>query len=240
MKSFRMCAYGVKVHVHRGHLLLEDGIGDDRRYARLARVGHKLKRLVVIGSDGFASFSALRWLADQNASFVLLERDGSVLLTTGPVRSSDARLRRAQALAHSSDAALRISRELISQKLAAQAQVARERLLDDATADIISTIRAELDIALSIDRIRYLEARGAAAYWSLWKTLPITFPKKDLARVPAHWLALSYQARGLPLSSLNPVIPLLTRPKQSENNPITLFGPVMRPKGAKGETWYSV
>src|SRR5437660_11915135 len=84
-----LSGYGVKVCVHRGHLVLEDGIGADRRHARLARVGHKLRRLVVIGSDGMVSFSALRWLADQNASFALLDRDGSVLLTTGPVRSSD-------------------------------------------------------------------------------------------------------------------------------------------------------
>ena len=47
----------------------------------------------------------------------MLERDGSVLLTTGPVRPSDARLRRAQALAHQSGISLRIARELISRKL---------------------------------------------------------------------------------------------------------------------------
>jgi len=48
------------------------------------------------------SLAALRWLADQNASFVMLERNGKVLAVTGPVCPSDARLRRAQALAHSS------------------------------------------------------------------------------------------------------------------------------------------
>ena len=84
--------YGTSVCVDRGHLILEDGIGHERRYGRFPRVGHGLKRLVVIGSDGMVSFAALRWLADQNASFVMLERDGSVLATTGPVRSSDAHL----------------------------------------------------------------------------------------------------------------------------------------------------
>src|SRR6267143_4678934 len=102
--------YGIQVRVDRGHLLVEDGIGEDRRRIRLARVGHGLKRLVCIGSDGVISLAALRWLADQKASFVMLERDGSVLATTGPVRPSDARLRRAQAMAHSTGAALRIAR----------------------------------------------------------------------------------------------------------------------------------
>src|SRR5437762_8516053 len=101
--------FGIKVRMQSGHLEIEDGVGPERRKIRLARVGHRLKRLVVIGSDGFVSFAALRWLADQDASFAMLERDGSVLAATGPVRSSDAKLRRAQALAPSTGAALRIT-----------------------------------------------------------------------------------------------------------------------------------
>ena len=34
--------YGIRVRVDRGHLILEDGIGADRRYARLPRVEHRL------------------------------------------------------------------------------------------------------------------------------------------------------------------------------------------------------
>src|ERR1700704_5083421 len=91
--------YGIQVNVVRGHLVLKDGIGPARRQARFPRVGHGLRRLVVIGADGMVSLAALRWLADQDAAFVMLDRDGSVLATTGPVRSSDAKLRRAQSLA---------------------------------------------------------------------------------------------------------------------------------------------
>src|SRR5438132_9170619 len=130
--------YGIQVRVDRGHLLVEDGIGADRRQAKLPRVGHGLKRLVVIGSDGMVSLAALRWLADQNAAFVMLERDGSVLVTTGPVCPSEVKLRRAQALCHHSGAALRITRELIIQKLAGQERVARHKLLDSTTADTIA------------------------------------------------------------------------------------------------------
>ena len=57
--------YGIRVYVDRGHLIVKDGIGSDRCEARFARVGHGLRRLVVIGSDGMVSLSALRWLADQ-------------------------------------------------------------------------------------------------------------------------------------------------------------------------------
>lgn len=61
--------YGITVRVDRGHLILEDGIGADRRKARFPRVGHGLQRLVVIGADGMVSLAALRWLADQDAAF---------------------------------------------------------------------------------------------------------------------------------------------------------------------------
>src|SRR5438132_10243699 len=110
--------YGIRVRVDRGHLILDDGIGTARRHARFPRVGHGLRRLVVIGADGMVSLAALRWLADQDAAFVMLDREGSVLATTGPVRPSDARLRRAQALAGKSGVAFCIVRELISRKLA--------------------------------------------------------------------------------------------------------------------------
>lgn len=199
--------YGIQVRVDRGHLLLESGIGPDRYHGRLPRVGHGLKRLVCIGSDGSISLAAMRWLADQDVAFTMLERTGKVLLVMGPVRSSDAKLRRAQALAHSSGAALRISRELISQKLTAQERVARHSLLDTRTADAIAHFRAELLTAESISSIRLIEAQGASAYWTAFRTLSINFPKKDLHRVPDHWRSFGTRVScltGSPRLASNP------------------------------------
>ncbi len=202
-----LSGYGIKVRMQCGHLEIEDGIGPERRRIRLARVGHGLTRLVVIGSDGFVTLESLRWLADQKASFVMLERDGSVLATTGPVSSSDAKLRRAQALAHVSGAALRITRELIRQKLLGQELVARNNLLDSTTAHRIARFAAELPKADDAASVRLIEAQAASAYWSAWRTLPINFPRNDLARIPTHWL--SFGARispltGSPRLSVNP------------------------------------
>jgi CRISPR-associated protein Cas1 len=204
---FTLFGYGIKVRVQVGHLEIEDGIGPERRKFKLARVGHGLKRLVVIGSDGFISLAALRWLADQDVSFVMLHRDGSVLLTTGPVRPSDAKLRRAQALAHHSGAALRITRELISQKLSGQATVARNKLLHSATAETIAKYAAEINSANDIRSIRLIEAQAASAYWSAWRNLPINFPKNDARRLPQHWLSFGTRISplsGSPRLSVNP------------------------------------
>jgi len=207
-----LSGYGIRVHVDRGHLIVEDGVGADRRKGRFPRVHHGLWRVVVIGADGMVSLAALRWLADQNVAFAMLERDGSVLLTTGPVAASDTRLRRAQACALHSDAAVEITRELISQKLHGQETVLRERLANPAAADAVTRFRAQLADANTLDAIRMLEGHGGGVYWSAWQKINVEFPKVDLARVPDHWR--SFGNRRSPISgtsrkSANPVNAIL-------------------------------
>jgi CRISPR-associated endonuclease Cas1 len=179
--------YGIDVRVDRGHLILHDGIGSRRTTARFARIGHGIKRLIVIGSDGNVSLAALRWLADQDASFVMLDRNGSVLVTTGPVRTSDARLRRAQALAHQSGIALQIAKDLVDKKLIGQEQLIRRKFRNPNVADRIAETRRGLPICQAIDSLRALEALAAKAYWSAWRSVPVTFPTKDVVRIPEHW-----------------------------------------------------
>jgi CRISPR-associated endonuclease Cas1 len=207
-----LSGYGIGIRVDRGHLILEDGIGAERSHTRLPRVNHGLRRLVVIGSDGNVSLAALRWLADQNASFVMLERDGSVLATTGPVRSSDVRLRRAQALALENGVALRISRDLIARKLAGQERVAMHDLANAEVAHSIRQYRTDLAEAFSIDAVRLIESQAAKAYWSAWRTLPIMFPKNDLLRVPEHWRVFGSRVStltGSPRLATNPANAIL-------------------------------
>ena len=199
--------YGTSVSVERGHLTVKDGIGADRVEARLPRVRHGLRRLVIIGSDGFISLAALRWLADQDAAFVMLERDGSVLTTTGPVRPSDARLRRAQSLAHYSGAALQIARDLIDQKLVGQERVARDILHNSFAAESIASARATLSTADSVEGVRRYEAQAAQAYWSAWSDIAINFPRNDLRRVPNHWRGFGTRKSpltGSPRLAVNP------------------------------------
>jgi len=202
-----LIGYGIQVRVDRGHLVLEDGIGPDRCQQRFPKVGHGLKRLVVVGADGIVSLAALRWLTDQKAAFVMLERDGSVLATIGPVRPSDARLRRAQALASQSGTAIHIARELIDRKLAGQEGVARNKLDATEIADAIHLYRSELAEADTPESIRLVESKGAGAYWSAWRGLPICFPRKDEPRVPDHWRAFGPRVSpltGSPRLAVNP------------------------------------
>src|SRR5436189_4293384 len=89
--------YGIRITMQAGHLQIEDGSGPERRRFRLSRVNHRLTRLVCIGDDGFVTLSALRWLTEVDASFVMLDRLGKVRVVTGPASASESSLRRAQA-----------------------------------------------------------------------------------------------------------------------------------------------
>jgi CRISPR-associated endonuclease Cas1 len=179
--------FGTKVHVSRGHLVVEERLCGQLRVARLPRVGHKLRRLVVIGSDGFVTLSALRWISDQRAAFLMLDRQGHVLAATGPTGPSDARLRRAQATAHHTGIAMPIIRRLVDRKLEGQARVARDLLHDVVASDEITTMREAVHRAESPDAARAVEAGAAQIYWASWRTVPIVFPRNDLVRVPEHW-----------------------------------------------------
>src|SRR5437016_8650398 len=141
---FTLYGYGIRITMQAGHLQIEDGIGPERRARRLPRANHRLKRLVCIGDDGFITLSALRWLSDVGASFVMLDRLGKVRVVTGPASPSESRLRRAQALALTNGVALPIARELIVAKLDGQEHVVRETLKNEVTANIILTLRNSL------------------------------------------------------------------------------------------------
>jgi CRISPR-associated endonuclease Cas1 len=117
----------------------------------------------------------------------MLKRNGSVLLATGPTGPRDARLRRAQALAHISGIAVSLTRDLIDRKLAGQERNVRRYFNDESVIAAIAEARERLSTVSTISDMRVLEARAALAYWGCWRALPVMFPKADAPRVPEHW-----------------------------------------------------
>lgn len=199
--------FGVRVRMQAGHLEIEDGVGSERRTLRLARVGHGLRRLVCISEDGFVTLSALKWLSEVGASFVMLDRIGKILFVTGPTASSDSRLRHVQSLALGNGSALMISKELISAKLRGQENLVRDKLNNSANAELIYGFRARLRDAEDLDRVRLLEAHAAVAHWNAWRDVRILWAKSDVRRIPAHWRTFGTRASPLtggPRLAVNP------------------------------------
>src|SRR5207248_695188 len=118
-----LTGYGLRIAVERGHLIVEDGVGNDRRAGRFARVGHGMRRLVVLGHSGSVSLEALRWMHELDIAFVQISADGEVIVTGAPNAIKDIRVRRGQALARYSELGLSTMRELLVEKVSGQCRV---------------------------------------------------------------------------------------------------------------------
>lgn len=179
--------YGVRVAVERRHLVVEDGICDERHHGRFGKTTAKLKRLVVLGHTGFITLEALRWLKDVGAAFVQIDADGQVIVASGPRGLDDARLRRAQALALSNGVGMKVAQELVRRKLEGQLALLVRLPGGDASASVIHQSLGGIDRTTTSAELRVLESAAAAAYWKTYEHIPVRFVRRDEPRVPNHW-----------------------------------------------------
>jgi CRISPR-associated endonuclease Cas1 len=200
--------YGLRMSVERGHLVVSDGIGDERRQGYFPKATCGLRRLVLIGHTGFITLDALRWVHDVGASVVQIDADGQVILASGPAGIADARLLRAQSAGSQNGTGLCIVRSLVGGKLKEQAAVL-ERLPETqkAVRQIRSIKETGLDRATGIDQIRALESRAAAIYWRSWEAVPVRFARRDVPRIPDAWQRFGSRHSPLTASPRNATNP---------------------------------
>src|SRR5437879_3783859 len=79
-----LSGYGLRVGVERGHLVLEDGVGGERRRDRFSRVDRDLKRVVIIGHAGTITLDAIRWLHGVGVPLIHLDTNGTIFLVATP------------------------------------------------------------------------------------------------------------------------------------------------------------
>jgi CRISPR-associated endonuclease Cas1 len=205
--------FGIKLRIDREHLFAEWGVGLKRYQARLSRVeGRKLRRVILLSSDGYISLESLRFVMEVGVSLAMIDKRGKALLVCSPVAPSDSKLKRGQSLALGNGTALRISREIIRQKVDEQATLVRDMLHDDATADAILRFRDELQRAENLVAVREAERSAALAYWHAWSDVSLRWARKDERRVPAHWKVFGSRISPLthsPRLAINPAGSLL-------------------------------
>jgi CRISPR-associated endonuclease Cas1 len=211
-----LSGYGLDVRVWRGRLRVADGIGKDRREAIVHRATGRLRRLVVLGHTGSISLEAVRWLADVGAGYLQIDADGRVLAAFGPQGTDRPGLRRAQARALDTPIGNDMARRLIAEKVAAQAEtlVAVDRSVGvrDEVVAAIKAAAAGVHLATKRAELRLAEAQAAAAYWSAWAAVAVRFARRDVDRVPVHWLTVgprSSALTGAPRLATNPANALL-------------------------------
>lgn len=73
-----MSGFGLRLQVQNGRLSAAWRIGEERHNICLPRVNRNLRRVIVIASDGFATFDAIRWITDIGASLTFVDRRASL------------------------------------------------------------------------------------------------------------------------------------------------------------------
>jgi CRISP-associated protein Cas1 len=190
--------YGLKIYVERGHLVVHDGVGRQRRTVRLSRATSGLERLVVIGHTGFVSLEALRWIRDIGASFVQVGSDGEVIAISSAERLHNTKLRRAQALAADSGLGLEAMRHLAAAKL--EQQLSRAEAMPElwppkpnggkGQVEVGAVIGRELEklsTCTTLEALRASESVAGRWYWQTLARVPMRFDAKWRNAVPDHW-----------------------------------------------------
>jgi CRISPR-associated protein Cas1 len=192
--------YGVvNVRVNRGQLDIRANIFDNRTSLTLNKTSSRPRRLIILGTTGQITLSALRWLHDVRASIVQIGYDGSVIFASTPAGTNIPELRRAQALAQNDRMGVEIVRKLIIQKTKGQLAICARLNEDDRGAGTrIERFIENLGSSTSLDEIQLLESQIAFIYWKQWAAVPILFARKDVSRVPDNWV--SFGPRISPLS----------------------------------------
>ena len=207
--------FGLAIRVERGHLVIEDGTGSERRVRRLPRITRDVRRIMILGHTGHITLEALRWCANVGIALVQLDTSGRILSLSAVPGLDDSRLRRAQAAALGTDTGLAIAQSLLTAKVGGQASVARTMLNQYLLADQIGAVGDQLADAPSTDELLQLEARAANLYFSGWTNrVNVSWATRDAAKVPSHWHTFTSRdsviTRGrTPRRATNPINALL-------------------------------
>ena len=204
--------FGVVLQVERGRLVISDGVGRERRERNFGRVGASIARVVVLGGTGSVSLAALRWLADQGIPLLALDRESRLLCVSVPPATSDARLRRAQALAATNEAGLEIARYLLCEKLRGQREVLLTLNPDEKLVGAFNGAFRWLEATTDTNELMMAERDAALAYWTGWRDVEISFRKSDAGLVPLYWRSFGKRISPLttgPRLAANPINAIL-------------------------------
>src|SRR5438552_13539651 len=165
--------YGLRVAVERSHLVVEDGVGADRRRHLFSRVDQELKRLVILGHAGTISLDAIRWLHGVGVPLIHLDTNGTIFLVATPHGASAPGQRRAQVRAMDSPLGIDIVRSLIASKIEGQRDVLRRIPGAEEAHAYMDACGLRARRARTIDEVRQIEPLAARTYWRAWQRVPV-------------------------------------------------------------------
>jgi CRISPR-associated endonuclease Cas1 len=223
--TFVVSGYGVHLKVEYESLAVEYEQGHvpgRKKLLKLDRGVHKMKKIFICSHGGYVSFEAIEWCSQQEITVFLLNWKNDVVQVITPRQSRDARLVHLQYGASQSTLGVEIVREIIKRKTEQQI-VALKRLSGHTTVRRNVAMKRDRHIARKpseagysdptwrqfedgienlaflndVDSIRMLEARLAAAYWSMLVGIPIRWDYSAEEKIPEHWLKVPERVSGI-------------------------------------------
>lgn len=199
--------YQASLFVESGHLVVRDGFPSEgqSREVRFPRGRCGITRIVVRASGGTISIPAIDWCARMGIAISIVASDSTLLNCLTPDVQHDAPVKRAQAVAATTDDGPRLARYVLSEKLSSQARTIRsdfERLGIGAErsrvdgARQIDAISQSLETAVTLVDFLTLEGRAAQIYWDLLTGSRLPWPDWCLKRIPSHWAFVSARTSG--------------------------------------------
>lgn len=178
--------YTVTISVHRGQLVIRDGIGRHARTRELYRSDRTVKRIVVLGHSGTITLDALRWCNDVGVTLAVIGRDGKLAAVTTNPNPFDARIRRAQAAADGTELGDRIASFLITEKIRGQNAILTGWGIESPEIELYLK---KLSKTATTAEVNEYESRSANSYFKEWsgRVRPV-FRSSQNGRVPPAWL----------------------------------------------------
>ncbi|MEX0983921.1 MAG: CRISPR-associated endonuclease Cas1 [Actinomycetota bacterium] len=205
--------FGSAIRVDRGHLAVRTVAGRDVSQLRISKIDEpRLKRLIVFGTGGYATWEALSWLDGVGASFICMKTDGTPIAGSARPGPDQAALRRAQARSDESDVGIQIAQLLLMRKVEGQASVMESLPRSEITRSRLDRETGRIEASRDIRSMLAAEASAAVDYWDAWDGLTIRFAQVDLGRIPERWLRFNTRSSGLgtsPRSATHPVNTIL-------------------------------
>lgn len=150
-----LAGYGVALTVDQDRLVLCD---EKKERRTLHRGLHETSCIVLLGSAGTVTLSAMQWCREQGIALLTIDRHGTLCGVVEPVGKYST-LRRAQYLIDP----LPLAQRIVAKKLRAciEAKPSIELFLRQFIKELPTTRR--------LDELHMVEARAALVYWNAWR-----------------------------------------------------------------------
>lgn len=197
-KPLILTGHGVSLRIHQGTLIVRNGLThypqEQEQWQLFPGKWRLPSRIVVLDGKGALSFHALRWLTEQNIQLVHIDWQGELVhVVGGSGYAIDCKLAEAQRQAQSNGIGLKLSRELIAQKIDNSIETLRAAFPPsppiERSLQMLEKKAKEMKLQppASIDALLGIEGRAGYTYFNAWRSFPLRWKQGGRRPIPDEW-----------------------------------------------------